>query len=238
LPSSAGSLGSAAPPCLVLLSSTTSALGTFAPLEGLLRLISCPPTISLHNHYYRSQVLSARQLGLAIFLRSFGSLHLAPALCSATCYGSLSYSLKKNTVPAVLRTLSFLHRFSCTASCSLLAPCLLPCQHRAVVLACTVPCVRQLGLAIFLRSLVSLRLTPALRSATSSNGFKSYSLEGIRMQSQQHTQQPATINSYAPPASLRELPARHTSAGNDRYTYCTSHSAPLAPPAVLPIRER
>jgi len=43
-------------------------LGTFAPLAGLHRLISCPTTISSHNHYYRSQVLSARQLGLAIFL--------------------------------------------------------------------------------------------------------------------------------------------------------------------------
>jgi len=70
-------------------------LGTFAPLAGLHRLISCPTTISSHNHYYRSQVLSARQLGLAIFLRVLGLLRLAPVLCSATCYGSLSYSLKK-----------------------------------------------------------------------------------------------------------------------------------------------
>jgi len=45
-------------------------LGTFAPLAGLHRLISCPTTISLYNHYYRSQVLSARQLSFAIFLRS------------------------------------------------------------------------------------------------------------------------------------------------------------------------
>jgi len=58
-------------------------LGTFAPLAGLHRLISCPTTISSHNHYYRSQVLSARQLGFAIFLRSLGLLRLAPVLCSA-----------------------------------------------------------------------------------------------------------------------------------------------------------
>ena len=45
-------------------------LGTFAPLAGLHRLISCPTTISSHNHYYSSQVLSARQLSFAIFLRS------------------------------------------------------------------------------------------------------------------------------------------------------------------------
>jgi len=70
-------------------------LGNFAPLAGLHRLISCPTTISSHNHYYRSQVLLARQLGLAIFLRSSGLLRLAPVLCSATWYGSLSYSLKK-----------------------------------------------------------------------------------------------------------------------------------------------
>jgi len=69
--------------------------GTFAPLTGLHRLISCPMTISSHNHYYRSQVLSAWQLGFAIFLRSLVLLSLAPVLCSATCYGSLSYSLKK-----------------------------------------------------------------------------------------------------------------------------------------------
>ena len=45
-------------------------LGTFASLAGLHRLISCPTTISSNNHYYRSQVLSARQLSFAIFLRS------------------------------------------------------------------------------------------------------------------------------------------------------------------------
>jgi len=45
-------------------------LGTFAPLAGLHRLISCPTTISSRNHYYRSQVLSAWQLSFAIFLRS------------------------------------------------------------------------------------------------------------------------------------------------------------------------
>jgi len=56
-------------------------LGTFAPLAGLHRLISCPTTICSHNHYYRSQVLSAWQLGLAIFLRSLGLLRLAPVLC-------------------------------------------------------------------------------------------------------------------------------------------------------------
>ena len=163
-------------------------LGTLAPLAGLHRLISCPTTISSHNHYCLSLVLSARQLGLVIFLRSLGLIRLAPVLCSATCYGSLSYSLeKKNTVPAVLRTFSFLHRIACTAarptSASLLAPC---CGSR---LYCASPSrVRQLGLAHFLCSLVSLRLTPALRSATSSNGSLSYSLEGIRVQSQQHTQ--------------------------------------------------
>ena len=70
-------------------------LGTFAPLAGLHHLISCPTTISSHNHYYCSQVLLARQIGLAIFLRSLGLLPLAHVLCSATCYGSLSYSLKK-----------------------------------------------------------------------------------------------------------------------------------------------
>jgi len=72
-------------------------LDTFTPPAGLRCLISCPTTISSHNHYYRSQVLSARQLGLAIFkfLRSLGLLCLAPVLCSATCYGSLSYLLKK-----------------------------------------------------------------------------------------------------------------------------------------------
>ena len=102
-------------------------LGTFAPLAGLHRLISCPTTISSHNHYYSSQVLSARQLRFAIFLRSLGLLRLTPVLCSATCYGCLSYSLKKNTVPAVLRTFSFLPRFACTASGSLLALRLLPC---------------------------------------------------------------------------------------------------------------
>jgi len=46
-------------------------LGTFAPLAGLHRLISCPTTISSHNHYYRSQVLSARQISFTIFLRSW-----------------------------------------------------------------------------------------------------------------------------------------------------------------------
>jgi len=46
-------------------------LGTFALLAGLHRLVSCPTTVSSHNHYYRSQVLSARQLSFAIFLRSF-----------------------------------------------------------------------------------------------------------------------------------------------------------------------
>jgi len=70
-------------------------LGTFAPLAGLHHLISCPTTISSHNHYYRSQVLLARHLGFAISLRSLGLLRLAPVLCSATCYGSLSYSLKR-----------------------------------------------------------------------------------------------------------------------------------------------
>jgi len=203
-------------------------------------LISCPTIISSHNHYYCSQVLSARQLGLAIFLRSLGLLRLAlDVLCNLLRL--LVIFVEKNTVPAVLRTFSFLPRFACTASCSgparstsasLLAPC---CGSR---LYCASPSrVRQLGLANFLHSLVLLCLTPALRSATSSNGSLSYSLEGIRVQSQQHTQQPATINSDAPPASPRELPARHTSACNDWYMYYTSHSAPLAPLAVLPINQ-
>jgi len=125
------------------------ALGTFAPLVGLHGLISCLTTISLHNHYYSLQVLSARQLSFAIFLRLLGLLRLAPVLCSATCYGSLSYSLKK-----------------------------IRYQHCGSRLYCASPsCVRQLGLANFLRSFVSLSLTPALRSATSSNGSLSYSLE-------------------------------------------------------------
>jgi len=58
-------------------------------------LISCPTTISSHNHYYHSQVLSTQQLGLAIFLRSLGLLRLTPVLCSAICCVSLSYSLQK-----------------------------------------------------------------------------------------------------------------------------------------------
>jgi len=70
-------------------------LGTLAPLAGLHRLISCPTTISSHNHYCLSLVLSARQLGLVIFLRSLDLLSWTPVLCSATCYGSLSYSLKQ-----------------------------------------------------------------------------------------------------------------------------------------------
>jgi len=56
--------------------------GTFALLAGLHRLISCPTSISSHNHYYRSQVLSARQLGLAIFLRSLAWIGKFPALIS------------------------------------------------------------------------------------------------------------------------------------------------------------
>jgi len=96
-------------------------LGTFAPLAGLHRLISCPTTISSNNHYYRSQVLSVRQLSFAIFLRS----------------------------------LAWIGKFP--------------------LLICFAP------------------LTPALRSATSLHGSLSYSLEGIRVQSQQHTQQPATV---------------------------------------------
>ena len=50
------------------------------------QLISCPTTISSHNHYFCSQVLSAWQLGLVIFLRSLGLLRLALVPCSATCY--------------------------------------------------------------------------------------------------------------------------------------------------------
>jgi len=155
-------------------------LGTFAPLAGLLRLISCPTTISSHNHYY----CSTTSLGPAA---RFGNFHplvrfapFGPCPVLGNLLRLLVIFVGRNTVPAVLRTLYFLPRFACTASCSLLAPRLLPCSHRAVVLACTVPRVRQLGLAIFLRSSVSLRLTPALRSSTSSNGSLSYSLEGIR----------------------------------------------------------
>jgi hypothetical protein len=55
-------------------------LGTFASLAGLHRLISCPTTISSHNHYYRSQVLSARQLSFAIFLRSLALIGKFPLL--------------------------------------------------------------------------------------------------------------------------------------------------------------
>jgi len=69
-------------------------LGTFAPLAGLHRLISCRMNISSHNHYSCSQVLSAWQLSFAIFLRSlawigkfsllicFAPLDPCPALCN------------------------------------------------------------------------------------------------------------------------------------------------------------
>jgi len=55
-------------------------LGTFVPLAGLHRLISCPTTISSHNHYYHLQVLSARQLSFAIFLRSLAWIGKFPLL--------------------------------------------------------------------------------------------------------------------------------------------------------------
>jgi len=85
--------------------------GTFAPLAGLHRLISCPTTISSHNHYYRSQVLSVRQIGLANFLRSFVSLRLTPALRSATSLnGSLSYSLENTSAVATTHTATRNHQ--------------------------------------------------------------------------------------------------------------------------------
>jgi len=43
-------------------------------------LISFPTTISPHNHYYRSPVLSARQLSFAIFLRSLAWIGKFPLL--------------------------------------------------------------------------------------------------------------------------------------------------------------
>ena len=109
-------------------------LGTFkfAPLAGLLRLISCPTTISsgrLHNHYYRSTT----SLGPAAWFGNFPPLvRFAPlGPCPVTVLGNLLRLLVvfvgRNTVPAVLHTLSFLPRFACTVSCSLLAPRLLPC---------------------------------------------------------------------------------------------------------------
>jgi len=57
-------------------------LGTFTPLAraGSHRLISCPTIISSHNHCYRSQVLSARQLSFAIFLRSLAWIGIFPLL--------------------------------------------------------------------------------------------------------------------------------------------------------------
>jgi len=128
-------------------------LGTFAPLAGLHRLISCPTTISSHNHYYRSQVLSARQLGLAIFL------------CSLTWIG----------------------RFPPLISFAPLDPC---------------PALGNFFTRLFV--IFVGRNTSAVATT--------------------HTATAATIDSDAPPASPRELPVRHTSACNDRYTYYTSHS--------------
>jgi len=198
--------------------------GTFAPLTGLHRLISCPMTISSHNHYYRSQVLSAWQLGFAIFLRSLVLLSLAPVLCSATCYGSLSYSLKKIRYQQC-STLSVFYL-------DLLALCLAPCSLYVCFLVSIVLwfspvlCLTESRTSAWIgnRSFVSLRLTPALRSATSSNDSLSNLLKGIQVQSQQNTQQPTTIRSDALPASPRELPACHTSACNNWYTYYTSHN--------------
>jgi len=138
-------------------------LGTFTPLGGLLRLISFPTTISSHNHYYRSQVLSARQLSFAIFLRSFTWIGKFPLLI---CFAPFD------------------------------------------------PCFA-LG-NFFTRILVIFvgRNTSVVTTT--------------------HT---ATRNSDTPPASPRELPTSHTSACNDWYTYYTSHNAPLAPLAVLPINQ-
>jgi len=107
-------------------------LGTFALLAGLLRLISCPTTISSgrsYNHYYHSTT----SLGPAAWFGNFPGPPLVKFAPLGPC-PVLSNFLKRilvifvgrNTVPAVLRTHSFLPRFACTASCSLLAPRLLP----------------------------------------------------------------------------------------------------------------
>jgi len=104
-------------------------LGTFAPLAGLLRLIFCLTNISSHNHYYRSTT----SLGLAAWFGNFLPLVRFAPLGPCPVLGNLLQLLVifvgRNTVPAVLHTLSFLPRFACTASCSLLAPRLVPCQH-------------------------------------------------------------------------------------------------------------
>jgi len=173
----------------ILLGSTqVDPLGTFAPLAGLHRLISCPTTISSHKHDYRSQVLSAQQLGLAIFLRSLSLLRLAPVLCSATCYGSLSYSFRKLRYQQCSALIVFY--------LDLLALRLAPCSLYVCFLVSTVLwfslvlCLTESRAAaqawigkfpLLISFAPPGRLTLALRSATSSNGSLSYSLEGIRV---------------------------------------------------------
>jgi len=80
------------------------------------------------------QLLSARQLDLAIFLRSLGSLRLAPALSSATSQwnGSSSCSLKGiRYLQCSTLTVSYLH---------LLVLCLAPCSHHVCFLGSTNLC--------------------------------------------------------------------------------------------------
>jgi len=89
-------------------------LGTFAPLEGLFRLMSCPTTIGPETWF-----------GIFPLFVRFAPLGPCPVL-SNFLKQLLVVFVGRNTVPAVLRTRSFLPRFACTASCSLLALRLLP----------------------------------------------------------------------------------------------------------------
>jgi len=84
-------LGSAAPTCLVLLWSTwhLSPAGRFAPLDLLPDDYQfAQPLLPL-----ASSLSPAARFGN--FLCSLDLLSWTPVLCSATCYGSLSYSLKQ-----------------------------------------------------------------------------------------------------------------------------------------------
>ena len=73
----------------------------------------------------------ASSLGLAARFGSFPPLvrfdPLGPCPVLCNLLRLLVIFVEENTVPAVLRTFSFLPRFACTASCSLLALRLLPC---------------------------------------------------------------------------------------------------------------
>jgi len=102
-------------------------LGTFAPLACLFRLISCLMTISSHNHYY----WLTTSLGPAARFVNFPPLvrftPLGPCPVLRNLLGLLVIFVGRNTVPAMLCTLSFLPRFACTVSFSLLTPRLPPC---------------------------------------------------------------------------------------------------------------